>query len=217
VDIDEKGEAWVAFLDIYGFSGLLATRPHQQIYQDMIDCFAKVEAIAEQAGVRFISRSDSLFFFAFRGQLASDDMFPALVDCLTESMDELVDAGFLPRGSLAHGDVVARSTVFVGGPILRSVRMETSLAVPCVVVPASEAGEQQRLRFSTQIPIKEDGLLECFPIFPRTLLKYRALVDEMRQKALRDGPPKAAKDLSRCLELIDQYGIQHVRFPRPAP
>lgn len=216
-EIRRSGPCWIAYVDIYAFSYHVAKLGEGEVYERLYEAMKNIRAICESHGIESVHLSDSLFVIAFDGVHGTETL-NILVNCLAHSQDELLNCKFIPRGSLAHGNIELSPKVIVGSPLVRAVRLEQELATPCVFLPLREMSRAKAVApssFVHDISVKGGGLIRGVPILPQTLGPLNTARSAQLDEAVTNGPAHAAQALTDLGDLIDAYA-NHQRRARPA-
>jgi hypothetical protein len=201
----ESGDAWIAYIDIYGFSALVRDQTSEGVYLNLADSLKEIADAVARHKFSLQALSDSIFIISFRNQ-QSVQTLPPFIACVREVQDCLVAAGFLPRGAITKGKVHLSGAVIVGEAVIRSVRCEQALDIPCVVVPARELeGSRTWLRHKADLPIKGGGIMLGVPIFPDNIETYCNVIDFKLDEARLKGPPAVASSLLRLQTHLNEW------------
>jgi hypothetical protein len=209
------GRCWIAYMDIYGFAAHVEKHGEPRIYSRLLQTMESVRDTVESHNLHSVHLSDSLFVVSFEGGMHGAKYLTALRDCIADVQDDLLNAKFIPRGCLAHGTIEMSPKVIVGAALIRAVRLEQQIAMPCVLLPLKElSGAQPPSDFVYDVPTKRGGLIRGAPILPRTLQPLKVAHQEQMDDCLIHGPPDAALALKHLEDLI--YGYEkHQANHRP--
>jgi hypothetical protein len=204
--VEDFGEAWIAYIDLYGFSAQVRRDTPAATYKTLAECLKEIAELTQASGFTLQALSDSIFIVGFLGGRHGNDPLSAFLHCLRAAQDKLVAAGFLPRGALAAGEVYISPGLIVGEPVIRAVRDEQCLDIPCFVIPSRELrGNATWLRHETIIPIKGGGAFLGVPLFPENIEPYLKLITERLNEALLNGPPTVAAAYLRLKDQLREW------------
>jgi hypothetical protein len=211
-----SGRCWVAYIDVYGFAAHVEKCGEAEVYQRLLQTMESVRDTVARHNLDSVHLSDSLVVVAFEGGAHGQKYLNAIRDCIADVQDELLNAQFIPRGCLTHGTIEMSPKVIVGAALIRSVRLEQQLAMPCVLLPLKELGDVlSPSDFIYDVPLKRGGLIRGAPIFPRTLQLLKIAHQQQMDNCLVHGPPEAALALKYLEEMIRAYE-RHQAKHRPA-
>jgi len=211
-----SGHCWIAYIDVYGFSAHVEKHGEAEIYRRLLQTMENVRSTVERYNLDSVHLSDSLFIAAFEGGTHGREYLNAIRDCVADVQDDLLNAKFIPRGCLTHGTIEMSPKIIVGGALIRAVKLEQQLALPCVLLPLRELGDARPPSgFIYDAPIKRGGLIKGAPILPRTLHLLKVAHQEQMDDCLVHGPADAALALKYLEELIRVYE-KHQANSRPA-
>jgi hypothetical protein len=212
-----SGRCWVAYLDIYGFSSHVEKRGEEYVYGSLLRTMENIRSIVEQHGLQSLHLSDSLIVVAFDGGAHGQNSLIAIRECIADVQDELLNDKFIPRGCLAYGSIEMSPRIIVGSALIRAVKLEQQLSTPCVLVPRRELGAGAAPSdFSYNVELKDGGLIQGWPIPPRTIQLLKDAHQEQMEDCLVNGPPPAASALKNLEELILAYEKHQANYRRPS-
>jgi hypothetical protein len=191
---------WLSYMDVYGFSSLIENADNEEIADILLSVHTKAaEKLAPLDHFQFFS--DSIFLFAAHDtSVGSDsgDSLRAVLDASRAIINESVRHDLFLRGSLAFGEVVIRTNIILGKPILRAYRREQSLPFPVVIVPEIEleAGAIPQELAVHAIETK-DGIVSAAPILPHTQTGFFDKVHENARRLAKVGPDQVALGWAR--------------------
>lgn len=214
----------VCFLDILGFSNLVAQSAHKvetqkslydflqkySNHQHAKEVFAgfrngdgsrcgdsEIESLKSQYSYRFAQFSDSFIFSVKTEDRFSIQYFPILVG---QFMLHALDLGFLVRGGISKGAMVHEENGPAFGPaFIQAYRIETNQSVFARVVLSTEAYECIGNASSTSVDWMEAGPDEEFEITVASFLRQKyssSLASEKRIPALCEALDKVARLLN---------------------
>jgi hypothetical protein len=200
------GNCWVIYLDIYGFSHQVRTARKNETHEKLRDCLNRIKSRTAQYKFILHCLSDSIFIVAPTRTKRDFATLRNSISITKDALDDLVAAGFLPRGALSHGQIFGSQQIILGDPIIDAVALERNLSVPAVFVPTRTLMHYAGiLSYECDAPTKDFGLIRAHPIFPRTTGPFRTMVENRRDKALLSGPPTVARALTFLIELLDAH------------
>ncbi len=204
----QKGNAWLVYIDIYGFSALVRSRGAAKIYKDLADCVHEIEKITKKNNFVVQVLSDSIFITCFESEKYDSDTFSTYFQCIREAQDILIDKDFIPRGAFAHGEIFKSLSVIVGEPVIRAVRAEEQIELPCVYIPGIETSKIP-MKFKNQrvLPMKNGGSSIGLPCLPVTLSKLVSLIEKNLELSLIEGPFTVATALSQLKSLLKDWSV----------
>ena len=164
----KKGRmAWVAFIDIYGFKGLLFDENLPKVSQELSAFHTRVHkflnppqdgSTSNSLKVASASFSDS-FVLAVDAETQDNVALQYFIERLSKIIKAGAEQGFLFRGAAAFGSVVSGPYHILGEAYLRAYRYESEiLQGPIVAIPKSEFAraklEQLYVSEFTQLIVK---------------------------------------------------------------
>lgn len=139
--------AWVVYLDAYGFGDLSARENARHLYDRLAKCWRKAHerVLKNHAGPNtFFAFSDCAFLvYQFRRNNKKSKV-EALKTCLEEValiMDTFMSSDLILRGGIACGEIASGDNILVGHPVTRAASYESSMSIPCVILPEYEFKE----------------------------------------------------------------------------
>lgn len=201
---DDKTDAWVLYIDLYGFSAQVSREGEVECFDRLNDVVLDIRQATLRTGFTPLILSDSIFVVAQTPTREDRDVFRDFYNLTRDIQDELIDRNFLPRGGVAFGQIRISDRILVGRPVIAAVRVEQHISLPCVFLPAREKAPirlPRRQQFA--MPTKTKGLVRGAVILPRTIEPLRKLVADRLDEALLDGPDTVASDLANLQEHID--------------
>jgi hypothetical protein len=168
----KKRTAWVAFIDIYGFRGLLFDENLSKVSQELNAFHTRVHQFLnlphDQSPSNHLKVASASFSDSFVLAVDAEPQDNIALQCFIERLSKIIKAGaeqgFLFRGAAAFGNVVSGPYHILGEAYLRAYRYESEiLQGPIVVIPKSEFArarlEQQYVSEFTELVVK-DGSVE---------------------------------------------------------
>lgn len=216
---DVGSEAWVLFVDVYGFTSMTMSVSSERLAKKL----RRVER-ALTSNIRFGRTKPLLYWF-------SDSLFCVYPskDNLRESTELLKQITIdvlilyqayaqedLPlRGGAAFGKVTAEGRRVVGAPVIRAVSYEKLIELPFVLVPAGELRKpQDDYEFITpleRVELRNGDVMLGKLIVPGAREHYRELALNQYRKTLIEGPYNVARVWERTLQRIDN-GPDHIKI-----
>ena len=214
IDTLQSYDAWIAFLDVYGFKAMIATKDQTLISQNLAKAHQTLRnEIKEIPGEELLySFSDSVFIVLRVAK--PDDKGFALHKCVErcqQIMNIFVDKELPLRGGIAFGSVCVGDQFIVGDALVRAVSYEGLVDAPLVLLPAFEIGKEL-ISQVTEITVK-GGLIKAKLIFPDPLDNYWRFVTEAAQRYLSIGPPNVALAWVNARNYIETYASPALRTP----
>jgi hypothetical protein len=199
-------------MDVYAFSRHVERFGEALIYSRMQQAMETIRGIVELYQFDSVHLFDSLFIVGFDGGFHGTECLHMLCHCIAEVQDELLDAKFISRGTLAHGNVELSPKVIVGAALIRAVRLEQQLGTPCVFLPLRELKTAPvPSNFIYDLPMKGGGFIRGVPILPRTMQLLESAHREHLDDSLVHGPAEAAQALTLMEGLIRAYAAHQRR------
>lgn len=210
-------DAWVAYLDVYGFSALV--RASREEMDRLSESLARAQA-ATQAEIdkrkdpaKLLLFSDSLFLTYPVGGAGRDHVRAALHKCLEDvaAVLERFCREALPlRGGIAFGRVGLGPNLLVGDPVIRAAEYEKLLVAPLVLLPEVEleraqCSDPQIRRRPQLVSVRDGGIIKARVIAPRNLERYRKFVAERLDRAAVEGPYDTTRAWVLAAELLQQH------------
>lgn len=211
-----SGFCWITYIDIYAFSYHVDKLGENKVYSKLYLAMENIRGICEKHNIDSVHLSDSLFLVSFDSEHGNETL-SNLLHCISHAQDELLDADFIPRGSVAYGSIEMSRKIIVGSAIIRAVRLEQQIGAPCVFLPLRElvrADVRPPWDFVYDISTKGGGLIRGLPILPHTLERLAKASAEQLDDALVNGPDNAAQALTALGEIINA-GAEYQKRARP--
>lgn len=211
-------EAWVAFLDIYGFKSILKDTDKfiDELSKKIIASHKEVSKILSKINspAELFVFSDSMFLAYPVNSADNEDKKNKFRWCVedTAKVLDIFSKKKLPlRGGIAYGNACLKKNLLIGEAVVRAVHYEESVPCPAVFLPKKEL----RLCFGDSIPthklnfndikLKQGGITKATLIFPNPVDAFFSLIVEKYKKHIIDGPPVIAQTWKEALDYINEY------------
>lgn len=204
--------AWVTYLDIWGFSHEVERTPPTEIYDRLSNMVTKYSnRLAADPSILpetfFFSDSLFLVFDVSRcgGRLQA---FEACRDRTQEMIQTYLDAKFLTRGAIAYGEVAVGKGILLGPPVVRAAKWEQALTAPIVILPMAEIErcfkEAPPLAASNLsiVSTSNGGLVRAYLVHATHISDQIQAVKIRMEECLDKGPELGAARLQLALELL---------------
>jgi hypothetical protein len=208
--------AWVTYLDIWGFSHEVERTPAEDLHQ-------RLSSLVKECSDRLASDpsiSPRTFFFSDSLFLAFDiprcggslDAFEACRDRTQEAIQIYLAHDFLARGGIAYGEVAIAEGILVGLPVVRAAKCEQALTAPIVILPTHEM--ERCFRDESPIPksncpivpTRNGGLVRAYLVHAMHIEDQILAVETRLEQYLVKGPELGATGLQLTLRLLkDRY------------
>lgn len=206
--------AWVTYLDIWGFSNEVERTPAQDLHY-------RLSGLVKDCSKRLVSDptiSPKAFFFSDSLFLAFDiprcggalQAFEACRDRTQEVIQTYLEHDFLPRGGIAYGQVTIAEGILVGLPVVRAAKCEQALTAPIVILPFHElercfANELPLSRSDCSIvPTRSGGLVRAYLVHAMHIEDQIQAVESRLEQYLVKGPELGATGLQLALRLLQE-------------
>lgn len=194
---DSWRTAFVAFLDVYGFSAMIAKEASSA--RDVLD---RLLAATKEAAKRFraahptghhYSFSDSTFLvFPCDGDLdSSGHALRACCEAVASTMALYIDHKLPLRGGIAYGPVIAGDQFLIGEPVERAVRYEKLVPGPLVLFPLAEARDHN-LPGAREVHLRNGGVMKAKLIYPMPLETFQKFAIKQASYHSIHGPYEVA-------------------------
>lgn len=201
----EGFQAWVAFLDVYGFKALFTQQKKtpSEVAGLLYELQARAEAEAK-CDVSFTYFFSDAIVLIQRATDTPDRGLQRIEELIRHLCLEATRHGLALRGAVTFGEMVADQSVCVGMPLAKAYELEQRMAMPIVILPQRYAldGNHSLLKDLRDIPMK-DGMLRAFAILPSPITPLRELASRFEQAALVNGPHHVASVWQRTREFCD--------------
>ena len=201
-----KSQAWVAYLDVYGFKALVATSEvtdlSERLLRSHIALFSGTSYSSSPAKAFLLS--DSIFLvYPVDEEGSKPASLQACIEDIREILDKFIENDLPLRGAVAFGEICHKENVLLGEAVVRAVTYENILGLPIVVIPAREL-QGVPVPYLTEVPTKEDGRMLAKVIMPTDGTSYQHYVAEKAAQLLVTGPFSVAATWARTTNLIEQ-------------
>jgi len=138
-----KGQGWVVYLDVYGFTTMVDTDANAEaVARNLLTCHKRsIEFLGSSELVPEIYMfSDSVYLF-YPVLERRHKYNPVLETCFLQirTVLDIFTDGHLPlRGGIAYGNVWRSESVLIGPPITRAHSNEARIRAPVVWLPGDE-------------------------------------------------------------------------------
>ncbi len=181
--------AWVAFLDIYGFSAFLKDA------KSLEEVAFSLETIRNNAEKRLNKSITRTYFFSDAIILVQEATespgrgFSDMEQFIRHLCIEAADFDLALRGAVYFGEVMIDDHICIGQPLVDAYKTEQSLKIPIVVLPekAMETAQATGTMKIRGIP-RKDGYMNGFAILPSPITLLRDTAARNRDKTSVHGP-----------------------------
>ena len=208
----QETEAWVAFLDIYGFTNSVLQSEKKRTLPDTFDTLRGAHAeFAKKRGSlpKTFFLSDNVFFVR---HVNGDNFaqFQALLADIRVFIDAFIKRKLPIRGGVSFGNVMIGPNLLVGSCVSRAVDYEKTIHAPLVIVPEIELAHAKVLGFAAprtelvvQLPDRSFGLLNGLVVRPGNYARYKQYALEEYRNLRTVGPPRAALAWKQALDILE--------------
>ncbi|SMD14520.1 hypothetical protein [Rhizobium sp. RU36D] len=212
--LEGASNAWVAFVDVYGFTQLL-----RDSKGNLVDLHRRIEQAQkasqvrfEKKGVKYFPFSDNLFIAVPTTGSNNADALELLLSAVREAIDKHIVQDLPLRGGIAFGPVSFSSGLLVGEPVIRAVEYEKSVGLPMVILPEYEtsvcADIHGLIKKFIKIPYpassSRPGILSVCTIIPKRPHGYVEYANRRMEQFSINGPPHVAFAWQEVVKLIGQ-------------
>ena len=211
-DAPQEAEAWVAFLDVYGFSNFVA---QSERTATLPETFQTLQAAHTEFAAKRSSHPE-IFFLSdniFLVRKTNGDNFGQFQELLADIrvlMDTFVKRSLPLRGGVAFGSVLFGPNLLIGSAVARAVDYEKAIHAPLVIVPERELADGQVLRFARprseliiQLPDRSLGLFSGLVVRPGNQAQYKQYALQQYRILRRTGPARAALAWKQALDVLE--------------
>lgn len=182
-------KAWVAFLDIYGFSAFLKES------EALEHVASALETIRTNAEKRLEKKVTKTYFFSDAIILVQEATsapgkgFSEIERFIRHLCIEAASFDLALRGAVYFGEVMVDDHICIGQPLVDAYKTEQSLKIPLVVLPekAMESAQSTGTMKIRGIP-RKDGYMNGFAILPSPITLLRDTAARNRDKTSVHGP-----------------------------
>jgi hypothetical protein len=207
----QLSDAWVVFLDIYGFSSMIKTCEPDALHNTLLSVYEDIRHYMCNNTVLenyLYSFSDSIFIiFPCLDLGVKGDVLHGCIPTIRNILGLSIKKNLPMRGALAYGKVSYDTNLVVGYPVLNAYKYEQSLPCPLLFLPYRELEftEYEKDDFQSEdIIIMKDGTPMAgilIPPFPIELL-YETIKSNYK-KYIMDGVPGPAKAWYEAKKYMD--------------
>jgi len=213
--------AWVAYLDVYGFTNLIRTKPIPDLMDMIKQCWESIRRtifVTEKKPYTYVF-SDSIFLIFPRDDCTQGEetiekrnSLQWCTEDVARIMEIFYEAGLPLRGGIAWDEVThdREHGIVISNAVVRAHSYEAMVPAPLVLLPGCETIQNgyhiQEFGYPVRwIRLKKDSGMLGSLIFPRDEARFRQYVWDERKKAGLNGPYTVAAAWNTALELIDAY------------
>lgn len=200
----EYSSAWVAFLDVFGFSALVRSakaKKAKELISRLSDAHTAVrkDFSQVQSPAKTFIFSDSMFLvYKFTNSSSASLLLNRCVDDVCRMMDLFAKRELPLRGGIAFGSITLDDNVLLGEPVLQAVDYERIAIAPVVLLPQAQlnaagcTGDSLKLP-SQMVPTRNGGLLKAHVIGPYNKRDYLRFIDRRIEQTAVEGPYEVAQ------------------------
>ena len=190
--------AWVVFLDIYGFSYMLEGSQTDTIHKTMLKCYSAVYKLLRPVKDKYLLYFLDSIFLVFPVEPLEHKAI-LMRQCINKAVDIMgvfVNNGFPLRGGMAYGEICHSANLLIGKAVVNAVKYESLVEAPLLVLPFSE---YEQYSSSAEFTLGDIILLKNdFPVFahlfhPFPKDEYFKTVDDNFRRYCLNGPAAPAK------------------------
>ena len=206
-------EAWVVFLDMYGFSAMVESCPTKRLFRaiNMAHKQVKDKVCQHQYVPELFFLSDSMFLIYSVAK--PEDKWPVVhhcLECLPEIIYIFAENGFPVRGGIAFGEVQFSADILVGLPVVQAVLYEKLSPIPCVLLPVRELlqgkdCDDPLVKDVDLLTLRDGSLMAGRVIYPRPIEGFLKLANSKVRKYSVTGPYNVAKVWFDALNYIMKH------------
>ena len=202
--------AWVAFLDVYGFTALLEKNDFLTLHENLLKGHEFIKTrINDNPNARVFYFSDSIFLiYKIDEPNEKGKILNILINDIRKIMGCFIELELPLRGALSYGEVVYSENVVVGKPIVTAYQTELKVPCPLFFIPSCEIEDtEHKLRDLSQdniLKLKKEipkyGRFVC----PFPIEEYYDSVRKYFHNYAKNGPDEPAKAWGKALEYLDK-------------
>ena len=207
--------AWVAFLDVYGFSDMVRSQNPEHLSRRLLKARAEVVRIASTSESKPVMHSLSDSIFLVYPISTRSSKWTALRRCIDDTQSILatfVKHGLPLRGGVAFGKVSYGPNLLLGRAVLAAVNYEDIVPAPLVLLPAREiSGKAGHIEFPVSdihnIILKDGGTMSAKLLFPSPIDGFYELVLLRAEQLALNGPYLVATAWNNARDFLYHYRL----------
>lgn len=215
--------AWVVFLDVYGFKIILKDTSNfiSKTSEKLSTSHNEVSKMIKRRSspAKLFVFSDCMFLAYLVKDLIDDkkNKFKWCIEDTAEVLNIFSKEELPLRGGIAYGTACASENLLIGEAVLKAVHYEELVPCPAVLLPEKELllcfgnspSVLHNLRF-TDVTLKLGGITSAALIFPDPIDHFFSLVAKKYKKHIIEGPYQVAQTWKEALDSI------HEHYPKQA-
>lgn len=204
--------AWIAYLDIWGFSHAVLKTNMTHLTSQLSSAIAtcKRRLVSERTiESRAFFFSDSMFLaFPVCNNISRLEAYKACRDKTQEVIQAFVDHNFLLRGAIGYGEIAISADILIGPPVINAVKCEQAIIPPLVVIPLKETvsclNHESPLGVNncSMIKTKDGGIIRCGIVESEHIDTQLQLMQMYADRYLSEGPAVSAGHLIAAINLL---------------
>jgi hypothetical protein len=210
----EDIKAWVAFLDVYGFSAMVRDSPDggATITDKLSSLVTRISRDFVAPRVSVHAFSDAIYI---THPVASSDVkevevtLHACVDNLSRIISLYADYGLPLRGDIGFGRVIRNAGMLVGEAVLKAYSYEQLIGVPVVILPTVELSRSGIDLYNSPFgQLRQDldlgptGILSAIVVPPAPANSFLNLAEQKYSELVLTGPYQVARAWRLAITLL---------------
>ena len=211
---NRNNDAWVVFLDVFGFSSMVTSRDNSKLLGQLRNSYEAVFKMDfwNENIVKSFAFSDNIYLvFPINKKGDNLSILQKCIDAVSQMQNSFVVEGLPLRGGIAYGSVYFENNLLLGETVLRAYHYEQLLHIPLVLLPACEIIRTGRKEATPFLPPPKDILLKNNElifgayIHPEPIDNMERMAKEKYEDHRLNGPYGIARSWKDTLEEVQYH------------
>lgn len=212
--------AWLAYLDVYGFSSIVMSDPNpSHVLEKLFYAHNQLKSTLDEhyRDILFFYFSDSIGLVLPSEKKLDVKKFKYFIDCVTHTLQTFLENDFQLRGAITYGNLSFCNNLLIGEPVIKAATLEKSIRSPVVVIKAVDIKEIMNLKpISVNLPFfdletREGGLSKYAIIIPYKIVEYLRIAQNKYDIHVLNGPPIVARAWRETKDLLAEISEEITR------